>query len=43
MIFHARANHETGHLGRAVDLDDVAVGIEEEELRVTGGAVAADE
>jgi hypothetical protein len=29
-------------LWRSVDLDDVAVGIEEEELRVTGGAVAAD-
>jgi len=29
-------------LWRAIDLDDVAVGIEEEELRVTGGAVAAD-
>ena len=29
-------------LRRAVDLDDVAVGIEEEELGETGGAVAAD-
>ena len=29
-------------LWRAVDLDDVAVGIEDEELRKTGGSVAAD-
>ena len=29
-------------LRRAVDLDDVAVGIEQEELGETGGTVAAD-
>jgi hypothetical protein len=33
---------ETGWLRRAVDLDDVTVRIEEEELGVTGRAVAAD-
>ena len=33
---------DRGMLWRAVDLDDVAVGIEEEELRKTGGPVAAD-
>ena len=38
-----RSPTETAQLRRAVELDDVAVGIEEEELRVTGGAVAADD